>query len=152
MKALKSLICAVILTLLTAFIIWIRDAKILYNLGIDRFLIDFIETVQLIFGVIFGVLAAGCAVSAIIHAVLILIRKFTRFRPAPSGITVFLASNITLFAISGIVIFFDLTAPRTDFFDLHGLLTLLLLCSVVPVCSICIIICIVILIRRRKRP
>lgn len=154
MKAVKSLICTVILILLTGLIIWIGETGICY--AFDLFSPDFVEALELIFGVIFGVLAIVCAISTITHAVLALIRKFTKFRPEPSSTAVFLASNLTLLAISGVIIFYDILSEylypsEVSFLDLRYLITYILLCTVVPVCVICTIICIVILVRRRKR-
>lgn len=154
MKAVKSLICTVVLILLTGLIIWMGETGICY--AFDLFCPDFVEALELIFGVIFGVLAIACAISTVIHTVLTLIRKFTRFRPEPSGTAVFLASNLTLLAISGVIIFYDILSeylhPSEVFIlDFRYLITYMLLYSVVPVCVICTIICIVILVRRRKR-
>lgn len=154
MKAVKSLICTVVLILLTGLVIWMYDSGIRY--AFDLFFPDLVEALEWLFGVIFGVLAIVCAISTVIYTVLALIRKFTKFRPEPSSTAVFLASNLTLLAISGVIIFYDILSEylhpsEFSFLDFRYLITHILLCSVVPVCVICTIICIVILVRRRKR-
>lgn len=144
-RIVKSFSVAVALAVAALVLLWVNDSEILIT---DSRLFN---SAMIIGNIVIGVLAVVHTISFIIYLVISIAEKIIDQKCEISGNTVFLISNLTLIVLSILLIIFFTPLLSGGMFNFSLLLVVWMMMSVVPVCGVCTIICVIKAIISRKR-